>query len=719
MARFAREAKALAQLDHSGIARLLDSGVQLSADGPTHWLALEFVEGRSLAAWAADGTTQAQRLALAVRLAEAITHAHGHGIVHRDLKPENVIVRPDGQPVLLDFGIARFMEASVHTVDLTRTGLLMGTVRYLSPEQAAGRDGDVGPASDQYSLAVLTYELLAGRLPYDLSHKSIHSALATLMTAEPQPLTELAGPHRKWLERVLGKALQKRPADRYASVAEFAADLRRVCDGQAPLARAPQRPLLQRRDVRMVAAAAVLAVVVAALAWFVDARSARTDPERQWPLIDDEITRASQLIQGSPQTREGLTQALRLLDTARRRMVELPHQDWTDEEQHLLNFRTGEAQLFLGRYDMDPALLRASGASFERATYPQSSRREKLTRRDSLASWTRSVETITANASRAHALMDLARFEGPAEPLRTAAGVRWTALVETHKLILLRMPYEAMAPNDTLAPTYAFRLNEYSESLIALVACNDSLASLELAIRQIREGIRVSREFLPLPPLASMHPNLGAAFVARARLTGSVTDLDSAEVRLHAALDWRVRRPGNLSRNDTLRELVELAMLRASRAPGAPPSLVTLEQARTLLERWLPEIPSDAHELHRTQMRFTLAELELALARHTGDRAQLRRLAPRRRARRARRLAARLARRDALAQTRARDFRRARAVVGHGGRPRGVPLRLGRARSQSAPARGARARGRAAHGEPASGARAGGAHRKMTTRVTA
>ncbi len=626
VARFAREAKALAQLDHPGIARLLASGMQLSADGPTHWLALEFVEGRSLAAWAAGGTTQAQRIALAVRLAEAITHAHGHGIVHRDLKPENVLVRPNGEPVLLDFGIARFMEASVHTVDLTRTGLLMGTVRYMSPEQAEGRDGEVGPASDQYSLAVLTYELLAGRLPYDLAHKSIHSALATLMTAEPQPLTELEGPHRKWLERVLGKALQKRPSDRYTSVEEFAADLRRVASGQAPLARPPRRPLLQRREVRVVAGAAVLAVLVAALSWFADTQSARTDPARQWPLLDDEIARTDQLIHGNTQTRQGLNEALRLLDSARQRLAVLPRQPWTDEVQRFVNFRTGEAQLFLGRYTMDPALLRTAGASFERATHPPRNRYQKLALPDSTAIWTQSLEdltSITANASRAHALMDLAGFEGPADPLRTAAGVRWTALVETYFVVVARMPYEAMVANDSLASPYAFRLNEYSESLIALAACNDSLASLDLAIRQIREGIRVSREFLPLAPLASMQHNLGTAFVTRARLTHSPSDLDSAEVRLRAALDWRVRKATNLSRNVTVRELAELALLRAALTPDAKRRIQVLEQGRALVERWLPEVPADAHELHRTQLRFALAELELALARHTGNRAHL------------------------------------------------------------------------------------------------
>ena len=621
VARFAREAKVLAQLDHPGIARLLDSGVHLSPAGPQHWLAIEFIEGRSLTAWAADGVTEGARLELACRLADAVEHAHAQGIVHRDLKPESLLVRANGQPVLLDFGIACFLDVSVHTVDLTRTGLLMGTVRYMSPEQAEGRTGDVGPRSDLYSLAVMTYELLAGRLPYDLSGKSIHSALATLMTAEPQPLAELSGPHRKWLERVLGNALQKRPDDRYESVAEFAADLRRVMANQPPRARAPRRPLLQHRGVRLLAATSlVLAIGVAAM--LVGERASQQDPQRQWPALDDDIRRADELIHLGAHGRTDLIEALKLLSSARRRLSRLPEQPWTDELRRFLDFRRGEAELFLGRYDMDAARLRASAAAFELATSPKRDVARHIAMPDSTSQWTRQLDELTsiiANGSRAHALTELSRLEGPLSALRTANDVRRTALLDSYNVIITSHEYGDLKSWDKVSLPHAFRLNESAEGQLAIVACSDSLEPVETSLQMLREARRLAMDYIPPAALASLQHNLGVAFVERARLTGSSADLDSAESRLYAALDWRLAQPSSLSRNESALQLARVALQRTLREGNTARRMAHLDRARVLLGRALADVPADAHALHRTLLVLPLAEVELRAAEVSGD----------------------------------------------------------------------------------------------------
>ena len=241
LARFRREAKVLAMLDHPGIARLIDTGVDPTASGPRPWLAMDRIEGVNLAAWGRESRSIEERLEMLARVADAVEHAHGHEIVHRDLKPENVLVRADGRPVVLDFGVARLTDSDVRaTTVMTSAGLIVGTIRYMSPEQAEGRPDGIGPRSDVYALGVLAYELLARRMPYEIPEHSVHRALVAVMTSPPGDMTELPAPIRGRMERVLRAALAKNPERRTASAGAFAADLRRVAAGRRPLARAPR-----------------------------------------------------------------------------------------------------------------------------------------------------------------------------------------------------------------------------------------------------------------------------------------------------------------------------------------------------------------------------------------------------------------------------------------------------------------------------------------------
>ncbi|MDZ4863387.1 MAG: serine/threonine-protein kinase [Gemmatimonadota bacterium] len=179
--RFLAEQRTLAQLNHPGIALLYDADTL--PDG-TPWFAMEYVDGLPLTEWCrAHQSAVPERLRLFRLVCEAVRHAHQHAVIHRDLKPSNILVRPDGVVKLLDFGIAKQLEAMDLPADQTRTGLRALTPAYAAPEQLRG--GRIGVHSDVYSLGVVLYELLARRLPYDLVGRTPEEAAAIIAAREP------------------------------------------------------------------------------------------------------------------------------------------------------------------------------------------------------------------------------------------------------------------------------------------------------------------------------------------------------------------------------------------------------------------------------------------------------------------------------------------------------------------------------------------------------
>jgi WD40 repeat protein len=229
LARFRREAEAVARLDHAGIVRIFEIGQHNGLP----FFSLELVAGGTLAD-KLRGVPQPPREAagLIEALARAIHFAHQHGIVHRDLKPANVLLTENGQAKITDFGLAKHID---QTTTQTMSGAVLGTPNYMAPEQARGRNQQVSPATDVYALGAILYELLTGRPPFQAA--TVVDTLVLVMNQEPVPLRQLQSTLPRDLETVCLKCLEKEPRKRYASAEALADDLRRYLEDKPVLAR--------------------------------------------------------------------------------------------------------------------------------------------------------------------------------------------------------------------------------------------------------------------------------------------------------------------------------------------------------------------------------------------------------------------------------------------------------------------------------------------------
>jgi serine/threonine-protein kinase len=266
--RMARERDILATLSHPHIARLYDAGVTHEGEP---YMALEYVEGTAIDVHTRErALTIPDRVRLFLRVIRAVSFAHGQLVIHRDLKPSNILVTPDGDVRLLDFGIAKLLGGEPADSTLTREAGRAMTVAYASPEQVAQRPLSV--ASDVYSLGVVLFELLAGVRPYRVDRESVAALEEAVLTGEPRQASEAAETlaARKALkgdlDTILAKALKKDPAARYASAEAFAGDLDRYLDGRPVLARPDSRSYrLRKFVVRHKVGVAATAISLAAM----------------------------------------------------------------------------------------------------------------------------------------------------------------------------------------------------------------------------------------------------------------------------------------------------------------------------------------------------------------------------------------------------------------------------------------------------------------------
>lgn len=286
LARFRQEAEAAAHLKHPNIVAIHEVG---ESEG-RQYFSMDLIEGSSLSALTREGPVPAARAArLVEKIARAVHYAHERGVLHRDLKPSNVLIDADDEPHVTDFGLAKRLrdpETGRTDPELTLSGQVMGTPAFMPPEQAGGRRGEVGPASDVYALGAILYQLLAGRAPFVGSDAP--AILEQVLRSEAIAPRLLNPGVPRDLETVVLKCLEKESGRRYASALALAEDLGRFLRHEPILARPPSPTyragkFVRRHRVGVAVAAGVAAVLMLATA--VSLRYAvRADSERQAAL---------------------------------------------------------------------------------------------------------------------------------------------------------------------------------------------------------------------------------------------------------------------------------------------------------------------------------------------------------------------------------------------------------------------------------------------------
>jgi tetratricopeptide (TPR) repeat protein len=267
--RFEREVQLAARLQHPHIVRVLEGG---DVNGQRYY-AMDYVAGVRLDRYLSEAQPDARAtLNLFVQICEAVEYAHGHGVIHRDLKPANVLIDDEGNPHILDFGLAKATDQATadEASSISRPGQVMGTLAYLSPEQAAGMPSSIDARTDVYALAVMLFEALTGSFPFDVTGRP-SDIVQHILESAPTPPSSLSRQVDAELESVILKGMAKERERRYQSARALADDLRRYLQGEPILAWRPSRLYILRKKLRRhwakatVGAAAVVAVLVVTL----------------------------------------------------------------------------------------------------------------------------------------------------------------------------------------------------------------------------------------------------------------------------------------------------------------------------------------------------------------------------------------------------------------------------------------------------------------------
>lgn len=238
--RFRAESEILARLRHPAIAAIHHAGVLSESGEQRPYFVLELIEGATPITDHTTSVPREDRIKLLIRVCQGVHHAHLKGFIHRDLKPSNILVNSEGEPKIIDFGVARILDDDFSlTIDCTESGQILGTVQYMAPEQCDADPTNVDARADVYALGLLLYEILLDRHPYTVPTTSLAAAARAVTDSPPAPLQSVDKSIPKALEAIVLKALEKNPDKRYQSAYALAEDLERFLQGRPVLAKTP------------------------------------------------------------------------------------------------------------------------------------------------------------------------------------------------------------------------------------------------------------------------------------------------------------------------------------------------------------------------------------------------------------------------------------------------------------------------------------------------
>lgn len=292
--RFMREARLAAKLQHPGIVPVYEMGL---SDG-RHYISMRYINGAP-----PTGRARSPREALEIvsTVADAVQYAHEQGVIHRDIKPGNLLISEEGHVYLTDFGLAKGFDSA--ELSTSRTGAVLGTPAYMSPEMARGQVHAVGPASDVYSLGATLYYLLTGRDPFE--GNSVYEVIQKVASEDPPPIRRLNPKLARDIETIVAKAMDKEPSRRYPSAAALAADIRRFLNGEPITARPASWSYLLCRRIRRypvptalggLALMAVLAAIGVQVHGMREAQRLRAEQQRQNEKLQREREAALEIL---------------------------------------------------------------------------------------------------------------------------------------------------------------------------------------------------------------------------------------------------------------------------------------------------------------------------------------------------------------------------------------------------------------------------------------
>jgi tRNA A-37 threonylcarbamoyl transferase component Bud32/tetratricopeptide (TPR) repeat protein len=308
--RFEYEAEVLGRLQHPGIGHIYSVSVHRMGNATVPYFVMEYIaDARSLTQYADDlKLPTRQRLDLFRSVCDAVAHGHQKGVIHRDLKPSNILVDATGQPKVIDFGVARATDSDMALTTMqTDVGQLIGTLQYMSPEQFDADPNDIDIRSDVYALGVILYELLAGKMPYDVKKKAIYEVMRIVKEEEPTPLSSFNRALKGDVAVIAGKCLEKERNRRYSSASELGSDVGRYLSGD-PIAASPPGfvdGLVRLAKKHRVAATALAGVFASLVLAVVGIGLAASHAYRQKAAAEQALNFFSDTLQNSNPTLQG------------------------------------------------------------------------------------------------------------------------------------------------------------------------------------------------------------------------------------------------------------------------------------------------------------------------------------------------------------------------------------------------------------------------------